>query len=292
MQKTNIDQIRSLPIWQGDVSISPLDGGLTNLNFLVEDAAGKYVARIGDDIVEHQVMRFNELAASRAAHAAGLSPAVIYAQHGLTILEYLECRTFSASDVREKQNLEKILPLIRSCHMDIPRHLRGPVLVFWVFHVLRDYGAQLQEIGSAHASPASELIAIGNQLEIDAGPFDIVFGHNDLLAENILDDGERLWLIDWDYAGYNSPLFDLGGLASNNGLSSQQEIWLLENYFEAPINDELLKRYHAMKCTSLLRETMWSMVSETISKLDVDFAAYTANNYGRFQKTYQNYLQL
>lgn len=292
MDNSSEVQIRSLPIWQGDITINPLNGGLTNFNFLVEDAKGKYVARLGEDIVEHQVMRFNELTASRAAHEAGLSPAVIYAQKGLTVLEYLESRTFSAADIREQENLYKILLLIKRCHRDIPNYLRGPTLVFWVFHVLRDYAAQIQEGESKYASRADELLAIGNKLEHDAGPFDIVFGHNDLLAENILDDGKRLWLIDWDYAGFNSPLFDLGGLASNNELSSKQEVWLLENYFEAQVTDELLRRYHAMKCASLLRETMWSMVSEATSKLDIDYAAYTENNYGRFEKAHQNYLQL
>ena len=292
MHDSSWEQIRSLPIWQGDVKISPLNGGLTNLNFLVEDDSGKYVARIGEDIVEHQVMRFNELAASCAAHAAGLSPAVVYAQKGLTILEYLECKTFTSSDVRNQQNLEIILPLIKSCHNDIPNYLRGPVLAFWVFHVIRDYAAQLQDSGDTHAKTAADLVEIGSRLEADAGPFEIVFGHNDLLAENILDDGKRLWLIDWDYAGYNSPLFDLGGLASNNELSVAQEIWLLENYYETPITDELLHRYHAMKCASLLRETMWSMVSETTSKIDVDYAAYTADNYARFKNAHENYLQL
>lgn len=190
LHESSKEQIQSLPIWQGDVKINSLNGGLTNLNFLVEDDLGKYVARIGEDIVEHQVMRFNELAASRAAHAAGLSPAVVYAQNGLTVLEYLECKTFTSSDVRVQHNLEKILPLIKSCHKDIPNYLRGPVLAFWVFHVIRDYAAQLQENGSNHAKTAAKLVDIGNRLETDAGPFEIVFGHNDLLAETYLMTGK------------------------------------------------------------------------------------------------------
>ena len=292
MHDSGIERIRKLSIWQDEITVVPLGGGRTNLNFVVEDTSGKYVARLGEDIVEHHVMRFNELAASRAAHAAGLSPAVVYAQDGLTVLEFVECKTFTSADVRQQRNLEKIVPLIRSCHIDIPAHLRGPVLVFWVFHVIRDYAVKLQEVGGPHAALAGELLAIGNKLETDAGPFDMVFGHNDLIAENILDDGERLWLIDWDYAGYNSPLFDLGGLASNNGLSPDQEIWVLETYFDTLVTPELMRRYHAMKCASLLREAMWSMVSESTSDLDVDYATYTADFYERFQRTYQNYLQM
>ena len=292
MQNSDIERIRKLPIWQGEITIAPLGGGRTNINYVVTDASGKYVARLGEDIIEHHVMRFNELAASRAAHAAGLAPEVVHAQQGLTVLRFIESKTFTSEDVRQQHNLEKIVPLVRACHTDIPAHLCGPTLVFWVFHVIRDYASKLVEVGGPYAALAPELRAIGNKLEIDAGPFDMVFGHNDLIAENILDDGERLWLIDWDYAGYNSPLFDLGGLASNNGLSMDQENWLLETYFEAPVTDHLLQRYHAMKCASLLREAMWSMVSESTSDLEVDYAAYTADFYERFQRAYQNYQQM
>jgi thiamine kinase-like enzyme len=290
-QSNLLNRIKALPVWQGEITARPLDGGITNVNFVVEDAAAKYVVRVGEDITEHHVMRFNELAASRAAHAAGLSPAVVHAEHGLTVLEFIDCTTFAPHDVRKPENLARILPLIRSCHVDIPKHLRGPALIFWVFHVIRDYAATLRDAGSSHLSLIPELVDIGDRLERDAGPFDIVYGHNDLLAANFLDDGKRLWLIDWDYAGFNSPLFDLGGLASNNEFDAAQEIWLLEAYFETPVTGDLMHRYTAMKCASLLRETMWSMVSEVSSSLDFDFAKYTDDNLTRFRAAYATYLQ-
>lgn len=109
------------------------------------------------------------------------------------------------------------------------------------------------------------------QLEITSSPYEIVFGHNDLLPENFLDDDSRIWIIDWEYARFNSPLFDLGGLASNNNFNLKDEIFLLENYFEKKINDKLLLQYNSMKCASLLREAMWSMVSEISSKIDFDY---------------------
>lgn len=276
-------RIRALPIWQGAINVKPLEGGITNVNYLVSDAEGQSVVRVGDDIPLHQVMRFNELAASRAAHAAGLSPAVRHAADGLTVLEFIESRTLTEADVRAPDMLPRVLELVTACHRDIPAHLRGPALVFWVFHVIRDYAATLAERGSSHATLLPELVATGNRLEREAGPFDMVFGHNDLLCGNILDDGTRLWLIDYDYAGFNTPLFDLGGLASNNGLSPPQEDWMLETYFSTPVTEDLRHRYQAMKCASLLRETMWSMVSELTSEIDFDYAAYTAENLARFR---------
>jgi len=288
---SDLDRIRALPCWRGEIAVEPLGGGITNLNYVVNDAQGKYVVRLGHDIVQHQVMRFNELAASRAAHAAGLSPAVVHAEPGVTVLEFIQSRTLNEADVRAPDMLTRILPLIKTCHRDMPGHFRGPALIFWVFHVIRDYCATLIDGDSPHTTQARELVTLGNALEAAAGPFDMVFGHNDLLAANFLDDGSRLWLIDWDYAGFNTPLFDLGGLASNNGLSEEQELWLLENYFEARPTPDLLHRYTAMKCASLLRETMWSMVSEITSSIDFDFAAYTADNLARFRAAHTEFLQ-
>lgn len=284
-QSDLLTRIRALPIWQGEITAQPLTGGITNVNYLVQDDARKYVVRIGDDIPLHQVMRFNELAACKAAHAAGLSPAVVHTSGDMTVLDFIESHTLSEEDVRHPDMLPKILDLLKTFHRDVPNYLRGPSLVFWVFHVIRDYAATLTEQSSPHSALLADLVATGNQLEGEAGPFDMVFGHNDLLCGNILDDGKRLWLIDFDYAGFNSPLFDLGGLASNNGLSAEQEDWMLESYFQAAVTDDLRHRYRAMKCASLLRETMWSMVSELTSDIEFDYAAYTAENLARFRAT-------
>jgi len=283
---TALQRAAGLAIWTGPVSPEPLGGGLTNVNFVVEDAGRRYVVRIGDDIVEHQVMRFNELAASRAAHAAGVSPAVVHHQPGILVLDFIEAVTLDQAMVRERAMLERIVPLIRRCHHQVPEHLRGPVLMFWVFHVLRDYAGTLRDGGSPHVAQLPSLMAKADRLQQAVGPVEIVFGHNDLLPANFLDDGERLWLIDWDYAGFNSPLFDLGGLASNSGLSEARERWLLETYFETALTDALWHSYRAMKCASLLRESMWSMVSEIHSALDFDYAAYTRENLTRFETAF------
>lgn len=285
-----IHQIEALKLWNSTPDIAPLTGGITNINFLVTDKSGKYVVRVGEDIPEHHIMRFNEIAASRAAFEAGISPEVIHSGEGLMVLRYIDSKTFKPEDVRNTDNLEKIIKLLRKCHTTVPNHLRGPAMIFWVFHVIRDYGSLLLQHNSVHRELVPRLVATANQLEQAAGPFEIVFSHNDLLAANILDDGKRLWLIDWDYAGFNSPLFDLGGLASNNELGSEQELFMLESYFGSTPDSALLKRYNAMKCASLLRESMWSMVSEIKSNLDFDYSQYTSQNLERFEQAHARFL--
>jgi thiamine kinase-like enzyme len=284
-------RVMALDLWQGAVEPQPLSGGITNRNFLVEDAGRRYVVRVGEDIPVHQVMRFNELAASRAAAAAGISPAVVHHQPGVLVIDYIEGRTLAAADLRRPEILEQALPLVARCHRALPQFLRGPVLAFWVFHVIRDYGWTLKEGDSPHAVLLPALMARADRLEAAVGPVEMVFGHNDLLPGNFIDDGKRLWLIDWDYAGFNSPLFDLGGLASNNELAPAQEDWMLETYFERPLDAALRRRYQAMKCASLLRETLWSMVSEIHSDIDFDYAAYTAENLARFQAAVTEFQQ-
>ena len=286
MTKENIARIETLPCWRGPVSPEPLAGGITNVNYKVEDAGENFVVRLGGDIPIHHVMRFNELAANRAGFEAGVSPEVTYAEPGILVLRFVEGQVYGEEDVRDPEKLARIVALLQRFHREMPRHLRGPALVFWVFHVLRDYTHSLKEGGSRHLDKLTRLSEIAARLEAAVGPVNMVFGHNDLLPANLIDDGRKLWLIDFDYAGFNSPLFDLSNLASNSQLSVEQERWLLETYFEEALSDQRWRGYNAMKCASLLRETLWSMVSEIHSTLDFDYGVYTAENLDRFERAY------
>jgi thiamine kinase-like enzyme len=272
----SISRALALPIWDGQATAVPLGGGITNLNVLVTDARRQAVVRIGNDIPVHQIMRFNELAASHAAQAAGVSPAVLYHEPGALVIDFVQGRTMTAADLRQPDLLDQALQLVLRTHRDLPRRLRGPALTFWVFQVLRDYAATLKDGGSRHIPALPGLLAEAEALEQAVGRIDMVFGHNDLLPGNFLHDGTRMWLIDWDYAGWGSPLFDLGGLSANCGLDASQEEWLLHHYFGHPPDADLWRRYRAMKAAAALREAMWSMVQEIHSELDFDYQAYTA----------------
>ncbi len=287
MNENARDRAANLDFWSSPVETEPLGGGITNTNFIVDDRGERFVVRIGDDIPIHGVMRFNEIAAARAAHAAGISPEIVYSADGVFVMRFIEGQTFTEQEVREQQNLERIMLLIQACHNEIPKHFQGPALVFWPFHVCRSYILTAREGNSRMIDLLPRFLDISEELEKTVGEIKLVFGHNDLLAANFIDDGKRLWLLDWDYAGYNAALFDLANLSSNNELSPEQEDWILETYYQQPVTDRLRRRLAAMKCVSLLRETLWSIVSEIHSTLDFDYVNYTRKNLARFEYAYE-----
>ena len=268
-------RIARLPCWQKGVSLAPLQGGLTNLSYVATDGTEKFVVRCGEDIAVHHVFRDRERAASRAAHAAGLSPEVVYGEPGITVLRFVEGRTFEEKDLGD--NVERIVPLLKTCHREVGRHLQGPANAFWVFHVIRDY---VRLIG---ADP--KYLALADRLEARQVPLPVVFGHHDLLPGNLMDDGSRLWLIDWEYGAFGTPLFDLANLSSNGGFDEAQDRALLAAYFDSTVPAGLRAAFDAMKAASLLREALWALVSEAhLRTPGVDYRAHATEYFRRLDQ--------
>lgn len=287
MQDAALRRAAELEIWRGPVSPEPLPGGISNHNFLVEDAGRRFVVRIGGDAPEHAVYRFNEITVSIAAHAAGLSPGVVHHEPDVLVLEHIEdARTFSPADILDPANLDRLIGLIGRCHMDLAGYLEVPGPMFWVFHVNRRYARIIAESGARGREQLPRWMEVNDRLEAIVGPIRPVFCHNDLLAANILDDGERLWLIDWEYGAWNSALFDLANLSTNAEMPEAMERELLDRYNamrEAPLSEA---PYRAMRCASLLREALWSLVSERHSSVEFDYEAYSDKYLDRFEQAY------
>ncbi|MDF2094410.1 phosphotransferase family protein [Aquibaculum arenosum] len=274
-------RIRALPIWEGEIGVEPLLGGISNECWLVSDGRGRHVVRFGKDYPFHHVFRERETMTARAAEAAGFAPALEYAEPGVMVSRYIDgAKTYGEADVRAA--LDRVGPLLRAFHQEMPKHVYGPGFMFWPFHVIRDYARTLREGGSRMTAHLDEYLELADQLERAQVPLPIVFGHNDLLPANLLDDGERLWLIDFEYAGFSTAMFDLAGLTSNAGCSAEESEDLLGLYFDRRPDQDLLRSLVAMQCASLLREAMWSMVSELyLNAPGTDYEAYTQENLDR-----------
>jgi len=269
------NKVSRLACWKGPVELAPLKGGLTNISFVVTCRGEKFVARCGDDIPVHHVFRDRERAASRAAYEAGLSPEIVHAEPGITVLRFIEGRTFEEADLRA--NVGRLATLLKDCHAKVGRHLRGPANTFWVFHVIRDYVTLIDA--------DRRYLAVADRLEQAQVPLPIVFGHHDLLPGNVMDDGKRLWLIDWEYGGFGTAMFDLANLSSNGSFGSEEDGRLLDAYFEGRVDDALGRAFSAMKAASALREALWAMVSDSHLKTPgVDYKAHARVYFERFER--------
>lgn len=268
------ERLKRLDCWKRPVTLTPLAGGLTNLSYVADDGLEKFVVRCGGDIPVHHVFRDRERAASRAAFEAGLSPEVVHVEPGITVMRYIAGRTFGEADMREQ--LARIVPLLKTCHSEVGRRLQGPASMFWVFHVIRDY------VRAANAD--TKYLAIADALERRQVPLPIVFGHHDLLPGNFMDDGRRLWLIDWEYGAFGTAMFDLANLSANGEYDAAQDEALLTAYFEGAVDPALRGAFAAMKAASALREALWAMVSEIHLKTPgVDYQAHAGEYLRRFQ---------
>jgi thiamine kinase-like enzyme len=265
-------KLAHLVCWRGPVVLKPLKGGLTNLSYVADDGREKFVVRCGDDIPVHHVFRDRERAASIAAFESGLSPEVVHAEPGILVLRFIGGRTLGETDLAA--NIGRIVPLLKTCHAEVGRRVRGPVNAFWAFQVIRDY-VQLLD-----ADP--KYVALADRLERAQVPLLMVFGHHDLLPGNFIDDGKRLWLIDWEYGGFGTAMFDLANLSSNGGFSDADDARLLGLYFGQTPMAELVRAFRAMKVASALREALWAMVSDTYLKTPgIDYAAHARDYLAR-----------
>ncbi|MCY1127277.1 phosphotransferase [Frigidibacter sp. RF13] len=286
----SLERIRALPCWQGEIEALPLKGGLSNESWKVTDGRGAHVVRFGVDFPFHHVFRDRELAAARAAHAAGFAPEVEWAGEGAMVSAFLDARTWTETDMRA--NPDRIGRLLADFHGRMLTHLEGPGAVFWVFHVIRDYGRTLAAHRSRFAAELPRLLAVNAALEAAQIPLPIIVGHHDLLPGNFLEADGRLWLIDFEYAGFGTAMFDLASAAGNGGMALVQEGTMIEAYLGAAPDAAFLKSFAAMKCAALMREAMWAMVSEIfLAAPGADYDTHARDYLGRFETALGDYRQ-
>jgi thiamine kinase-like enzyme len=281
-------RVRGLAVWKNLKSVETLKGGVSNASFTVEDEAGRFVVRVGEDYPFHQVCRTREAIASKAAFEAGLSPEVIHNEKGLMVVRHINAVTYQESDVRA--NREACVEMIKRCHRDMGKRVGGQGAIFWVFQILRDYAVTLKLAKHSRFQEIPRWMRILDGLEAAQVPLPIIFGHHDLLPTNFMDDGKRLWLIDWEYGAFGTAMFDLANIAAANSFDESLENQMLHQYFGSVPDLASLRAYHAMKVAAALRETMWGMISELHLKAPgVDYVAYAAEYLGRFESILKNY---
>jgi thiamine kinase-like enzyme len=258
-------------IWPGGVdSVEPLGGGITNRNFKVENGAGSFVVRIGGKDTELLgIDRRVEHEASSAAAALGIAPEVVafVEPEGYLVTRFVEGEVGRVTP-------EAAAPLLRRLH-------DGPAIPgrFDSFRVVEAYAATARERGVRLPPGYGPAKATADRIERRRGPVDLRPCHNDLLAANFIRGADRLWIVDWEYAGMGDPAFDLANFAVNNGLDAAGDEALLRAYAGGDPEIHVLMRF-----MSDFREAMWGLVQKGIADLDFDFAGYAAEHFERLER--------
>jgi thiamine kinase-like enzyme len=263
-----------------DLAVEPLGGGITNLNYRVQVGGHSFVVRIpGRDSERLGIDRRREYACTVSAHGCGAAPEAVafFEDTGILITRFIAGQELPEEDMHQPPMLRRVAEAIRRYHT-------GPGFpgTFSPFQTVRDYLAWSAPRGAPLPERFDWMLAQANRLEAALGPPDPPRPcHNDLLRANFIADGDRVWIIDWEYAAMGDLFFDLGNFAVHHQLTGAEEAVLLQAYF-GHVTPTAVARLKLMKIISDLREAMWAMVQVTVSHLDYDFVAYGTKHFDRY----------
>ena len=272
-------------VWPGrELTLEPLGGGITNRNFLVELAEGppRYVLRIGGkDTALLGIDRYHEFEASRVADGLGVGPEVVafLEPEGYLVTRYIEGRVLDADEVCRPETLRAIARTLRHIH-------EGPSIPgrFDAFRVVEAYSSTAAARGVRPPGGYAEALEVAHAIEAKRGSQLPRPCHNDLLTANLVHDGERVRIVDWEYAAMGDRFFDLANLAANHGFGAAEERVLLDEYF-GEVRAADLAALRLMRFMSDFREAMWGVVQQGVSELDFDFEGYAREHFAKLART-------
>jgi thiamine kinase-like enzyme len=268
-----------VPAWAGRrLAYFPLDGGITNRNYRIDVDGESYVLRLGGNATHVLgIDRQAEHAAGVMAARAGVGPEVVafLQPEEYLITRFVAGRALTAADLRMPAMLRALAAVLRRVH-------GGPAIPgrFSPFHTVEAYARTAVEAGVPLPAEMARLLEQARRIEAVWDPAALCPCHNDLLAGNFVLAGQRLYLLDWEYAGMGDPYFDLGNLAANQEFGEAECTLLLDAYFGAA-TPARRARLALMRAMSDLREGMWGIVQQGISHLEFDFADYARRHLER-----------
>src|SRR6266446_5074902 len=275
------EAIARVSLWQREnVRVSPLSGGLTNENYLVETHGKRYVVRVPGQSTELlSINRQNEVHNTRAAATTGIGPRVleVIPELDAMVLEFIDGPTMSAKTLQSPGMAKRMAASFRSLHA-APRFVHD----FNMFRLIENY----LDIVEAHdvAIPADyrDRLSTVDDIEraVSVGALPSVPCHNDLLCENFIDDGTTLRIVDYELSGNNDPCFDLGNTAQEAIFGEDLREVLCEAYFGRP-DPRQLARMNLFAVMSDVGWTLWGAIQGKISTIDYDFAGYYASRWAR-----------
>jgi thiamine kinase-like enzyme len=289
MALTLEEAIARVPAWKDvrDLKATPLGGGITNNNYRIDVGGESFVLRIAGANTELLgINRETEYAANLAAGRLGIAPEVydFIRPEGYLVTRFITGRPIPPKEIRLPENIQRVAELVRRIH-EMPA-IPGQ---FDVFAIIAEYTRIARSCQVTMPQDfdrvSDQLHAAGEALQVQ--PLAACPCHNDLLNGNFLT-ADRIYILDWEYAGMGDPFFDLGNFSDHHQLTDEQDTWLLECYFGKGLKPSAWAHLKIMKILSDLHEASWGLVQIGISKLDFNFREYADRFYGRVRESMKN----
>lgn len=257
-----------VPLLAGRDGLSELSGGITNRNVKVSTPDRDYVVRIssnGSDLLS--IDRDAEFKNSSIAADIGIGAKVFQylPEHGLLVIDFIKGKTFDATDV--SQNLERIAKSCRQLHSARPF-----VRDFDMFTIQQNYLGIVKERGFKLPNGYQDFEPQIQEMKAALAILDDgkVPCNNDLLPANFIDDGNKVWIIDYEYSGNNDPCFELGNIWAEAKLSENQLEELITHYYLLP-RPEKVARAWLYALLARYGWTLWASIQDAISTIEFDF---------------------
>ncbi|MGH8136250.1 MAG: phosphotransferase, partial [Steroidobacteraceae bacterium] len=254
----------------------------TNLVFRIEAGAESFCLRVPGKGTDAYIDRRVEAINARAASAAGVSPEVLhFADDGLMVTQFLhDCITMTPETMRTMRGAPtRAAQAFRQLH----QHQPGFAFRFELFSMIDDYLAHLARLGAKLPDGYHETVREAQVMRevLAAHSLPLAPCHCDPLCENLLDDGRRIWLIDWEYSGMNDPMWDLGDLSVEAGFEDRHDREMMEAYFAGPARPADFRRMVIYKAMCDLLWTLWGLIQHANNNPVDDFWVYSLNRFDR-----------
>ncbi len=234
--------------------------------------------------------RRNEIVCQQAASELGVAPELVHHEDGLLVSRFIDGQALVAEQVREPDRIARLASVLRKLHV-AASELTGLMLYFCPFQTVRTYALSARTLGGPLPGDIAAIVQDIGELSRRIAPFRPMLCHNDLMPGNLIDQGDRMKLIDWEYSGIGNPLFDLASAAANAAFTDDDDRALLAAY-DAGASDRALTELRILKAVAWLRESLWGAIQAVASDIAFDYARYSAENLEAYRRARSRLEQL
>jgi len=291
------EEIRALELWQSPVEVKPvanIDFYSNTRQYRVIDGDHRYVVHRCTESALHQISHSYQVELFQTAAPLALAPRLVYHHTDVMVIEYQTGVVIQSQPRSDTRMFEMLIDEIKRFHLLMQANFAGVSRLFWVFQICRCYQHQLREANSRYRSELIELDRVASRLEEFVGKIELVFAHNNLQRARCVADDDKIYLLDFQHAGFNSPLFDLASLATAFDFSEDQETMMMDQYYGEAQNGLHWRSYYAMRCALPLLDTLRAMLNETqanaeLANVELDFKAHSDRCLEYFERNYAEF---